>query len=65
MASVRRATAAIPSERVPCLTILHSTVGDSRLMLSLLNRIQWYGARCDVVGPIGGSISLAKGPHRP
>jgi len=29
------------------------------------DRIQRSGARCDAVGPIGGSSPLAKGPHRP
>ena len=31
----------------------------------VLNRIQRSGARCDAVGPIGGSSPLATEPHRP
>jgi len=29
------------------------------------DQIQRSGARCDAVGPIGGSSPLAKAPHRP
>jgi len=46
------------------LTILRSMIGCYQTYRVVLDQIQRSGARCDTVGPIGGSSPLAKGPRR-
>jgi len=49
-----------------CSRLDNSALDDRRLpdqCWVVLNRIQWSGARCDAIGPTGGSSHLVKGPH--
>jgi len=53
---------------VPVSMLVDSALDDRQLpdqCSVVLDRIQQSGARCDVVGPIGGSSPLAKGPYWP
>jgi len=57
----------LPSLRA-CSWLDDSALDDRRLpdqCLVVLEWIQRSGARCDAVGPNGGSSPLAKRPHRP